>query len=57
LALKKTLREQRLQEQEEAALESAYHAEQSRVREAERQRLNDQRHNEELQRRQEAISR
>jgi hypothetical protein len=52
-----TLREQRLQEQSENAIELARHAEDSRARERKRQQLNDARDNAEFVRRQEAISR
>jgi hypothetical protein len=52
-----SMREQALQEQEERAVEIARHAADSMARERERERRNDERHNAELQRRQEAISR
>jgi hypothetical protein len=52
-----SLREQRLQEQSETAIELARHADDSRARERERQRLNDARENAEFVKRQQAISR
>jgi hypothetical protein len=52
-----TLREQALAEQDARAVELAKHADDSRAREAERQRLNDRRHNEEFLRQQQSISR
>jgi hypothetical protein len=52
-----TMREQALQEQAERAVELARHADDSRARERERQRLNDARENTEFVKRQQAISR
>lgn len=51
-----SLRDQRLAEQRETAIELERHAADGIAREKERERLNSVRHNEELQRRQEAIS-
>jgi hypothetical protein len=50
------LREQALAEQEERAVELAKHAADSIAREKERERMNDARHNAEIARRAQAIS-
>jgi hypothetical protein len=52
-----TMREQALAEEAERAAVAARHADDTRARELERQRMNDRRHNEEFLRQQQSISR